>query len=128
MKRIMYAFLFLVSFIFCGVVFTGCYKDIISPETDPDGPPQAVSFKEELAPLFDKNCALSGCHVAGAHQPDLSLGNAYKSIVNGGYVNTLVPKSSILYIKITGEMSEYIPSPKDKAKVYDWIRNGAPNN
>ena len=111
-----------------GVSLTSCYKDIISPESDPDGPPQAVSFKDELAPLFQAKCATSGCHSAGDHKPTLSADVSYSSIVNGGFVNTLVPKSSRLYIMINSEMAEYIPSPKDKSKVFDWIRNGAPNN
>ena len=29
---------------------------------------------------------------------------------------------------INGEMQQYIPSAKDRQKIYDWIRNGAPNN
>ena len=121
-------YLCILGFVAAGVGLTGCYKDVISPETDPDGPPQAVSFKDELEPLFNVKCALSGCHVTGAHAPYLKTGESYNSIVNGGFVNTLVPKSSRLYVMITGEMAEYIPAPKDKAKVLDWIRNGAPNN
>ena len=33
---------------------SGCYKDVVIPKlaSDPDGPPQPVSFKNELAPLF----------------------------------------------------------------------------
>ncbi|MGZ5190455.1 MAG: hypothetical protein ACXWCZ_05510 [Flavisolibacter sp.] len=127
MKRI-HIYLGLLCFMIAGISLTGCYKDIISPETDPDGPPQAVSFKDELAPLFQAKCATAGCHAAGDHKPVLSADVSYGAIVNGGFVNTLVPKSSRLYIMIHGEMAEYIPSPKDKAKVYDWIRNGAPNN
>ena len=118
----------MICFIALGIGLTGCYKDIISPESDPDGPPQAVSFKDDLEPLFNSKCATSGCHGAGAHKPEMTTGVSYQSIVNGGFVNTVVPKSSRLYIMINSEMSEYIPSPKDKAKVYDWIRNGAPNN
>ena len=127
MKRI-YILFGLLCFMASGVALTGCYKDIISPESDPDGPPQAVSFKQDLEPLFNAKCAVSGCHVSGAHKPYMTAGGSYSAIVNGGYVNTIVPKSSQLYIMINGEMSEYIPSPKDKSKVYDWIRNGAPNN
>lgn len=127
MKRI-YIYLGLLCFMVVGVGLTGCYKDIISPESDPDGPPQAVSFSQDLAPMFNTKCALSGCHVSGAHSPNLATEASYQALVNGGFVNTVVPKSSILYIKVYGEMSEYIPSPKDKSKVYDWIRNGAPNN
>lgn len=107
-----------------------CYKDVILPEaaSNPDGPPQAVSFATDIAPMVNTKCALAGCHVAGAHNPNMTIGGSYLTIVNGGYVNTLVPKSSIIYIKINGEMKEYIPSATDRQKIYDWIRNGALNN
>lgn len=118
----------MMCFVLMAIGLTGCYKDIISPETDPDGPPQFVSFKTDLEATFNAKCALSGCHVSGAHAPNLATGVSYNALVNGGFVNTLVPKSSRVYVMITGEMSEYLPSPKDKAKVLDWIRNGAPNN
>jgi hypothetical protein len=110
--------------------FTSCYKDVILPEAaiDPDGPPQAVSYKTDLAPIFNSKCALSGCHVSGAHKPYLPTADSYMQIINGGFVNVLVPKESILYKKINGDMKEYIPSASDRQKVYDWIRNGAPNN
>ena len=108
----------------------GCYKDVILPDVvaDPDGPPQAVSFKTELEPMFNTNCALSGCHVSGGHKPYMSTGISYQEIVNGGFVNTVIPKESILYKMINGEMRQYINSASDRQKVYDWIRNGAPNN
>ena len=114
-------------FIILDLVLTGCYKDIIV-ESDPDGPPQQVSFSTELLPIFTKNCALSGCHAAGAHAPILTEEKAYSALNNGVYVNTLLPKQSKLYLEINGEMGPYIPSPTDKRKVFDWIRNGAPNN
>jgi hypothetical protein len=119
---------YLAMIILGTIVLAGCYKDVVSPETDPDGPPQSISFKEDLAPLLEKKCANSGCHVSGSHKPYMNADISYGSLVNGGYVNTIVPKSSIIYQKIYGEMSEYMPLPADKRKVYDWIRNGAPNN
>jgi hypothetical protein len=113
-----------------GFGLTGCYKDIILPDAaiDPDGPPQAVSYNTDLKPLFNSSCALSGCHVNGAHKPYMTADVSYLQIVNGGFVNTVIPKESILYQKINGEMKEFIPSASDRQKVYDWIRNGAPNN
>ena len=113
-----------------GVGLIGCYKDIILPDVavDPDGPPQAVSFKNDVAPLVNTNCALSGCHVSGAHKPYLTLDVSYQQIVNGGFVNTNLPKESILYKMINGEMQQYIPSASDRQKIYDWIRTGASNN
>ncbi|HSN08955.1 MAG TPA: hypothetical protein VLS85_07945, partial [Hanamia sp.] len=127
MKRVLILFGLILTL---GLFFTSCYKDVILPEAavDPDGPPQAVSYSLELAPLFNSSCALSGCHVVGGHKPYMNTDISYQQIVNGGFVNTDIPKQSILYIEINGEMKEHIPSASDRQKVYDWIRNGAPNN
>lgn len=109
---------------------TGCYKDTLLPETavDPDGPPQAVSFNTDLKPLLNTKCGLSGCHVAGVRKPYLTPDVSYQQIVNGGFVNLFVPKQSIMYTKLNSEMREYMTVATDRQKVYDWIRNGAPNN
>ena len=117
------AFLLVISLV-------SCYKDVIIPElaSDPDGPPQPVSYRNELAPLFNSSCALAGCHVSGAHKPYMSTDISYLQIVNGGYINFALPKESVLYKMVNGDMSQYIPSKADRQKVYDWIRNGAPNN
>lgn len=125
--------------IYIGVMFTaiigltGCYKDIITPElaSGPDDlPPQQVSFETVLAPMFNKNCAVAGCHVSGAHTPYLATAVSFTEIVNGGYVNLAKPQESKIYQMITGEMAQYMPAPvkTNTQKVYDWIRNGAPNN
>lgn len=126
MKRIIYTGIILV--LLSG--FASCYKDIIKPElaVDPDGPPQPVSFKNELAPLFNTKCTDAGCHVTGAHKPYLTIDASYNQIVGGNFVNTALPKESVLYKNVYGEMAQYLPSSADKQKVYDWIRNGAPNN
>lgn len=123
-------FLGFIFIMIMGLSLTGCYKDVIMPDVavDPDGPPQAVSYKTDLAPLFNSKCALAGCHVAGAHKPSLLTAVSYLEIVNGGFVNIIVPKESILYKNVYGGMKEYIPAAADRQKVYDWIRNGAPNN
>jgi len=115
---------------FVALLVAGCYKDIVIPQlaVDPDGPPQPVSFKNELAPLFNTKCTDAGCHVTGSHKPYLTSDLSYLQIVNGGYVNTALPKESTLYKFVYGEMAQYIPAASDKQKVYDWIRNGAPNN
>ena len=89
---------------------------------------KAISFESDVKPIINSNCALSGCHATGAHAPDLTADNAYAALNNGIFVNTLIPKQSKLYIEVNGEMGTYMPSPLDKRKVYDWIRNGAPNN
>ena len=113
------------------VLATGCYKDILDPGQDPSAPPQAVSFSGDLIPIFTTHCSTSGCHDAvPAHKPALTPDKAYNAIIGGGYVNLVVPASSILYGEIkSGSMP---PSgalkTSDMQKVLDWIRNGAPNN
>ena len=105
---------FLYTAILVAVVIglVGCYKDVILPEAalDPDGPPQPVSFATDLKPLLSSSCALAGCHVSGGHKPYMEPDVSYLQIVNGGFVNTQIPKSSVLYIMINGDMKEYIPS------------------
>jgi hypothetical protein len=109
---------------------SGCYKDVIYPEVvaDPDGPPQAVSYKTDIAPMLNTKCASAGCHISGAHKPYMSTDISYNQIVGGGFVNLVVPKQSIFYQQINGGMKEYIPAAADRQKVYDWIRTGALNN
>jgi len=107
--------------------FSSCYKDVILPTAASTAPPKFVSFSSDLQPIFNSNCALSGCHVAGSQSPHLTPDVSYQQLL-GGYVNTIVPEKSILYIEINGDMQVHIPSATDRQKIYDWIRNGAPNN
>ena len=109
-----------------GVILNGCYKDIIAPERE--YPPQAVSFKKDLAPLFKQNCTDIGCHVTGGKIPYLdSIPLTFKNIVTSNYVNIVFPKESKLYQFVNGEIAPYTTS-QEKTKIYDWIRNGAKNN
>jgi hypothetical protein len=121
-KLIIYFGLLLVA----GVFLNSCYKDVYSP--DIEYAPQAVSFNNDLAPLFSSRCTDVGCHVTGGHVPYMDdVTKSFKNIVSGGYVNTSFPKDSKFYQLVYGEMSQYT-SKDEKLKVYDWIRNGAKNN
>jgi hypothetical protein len=112
-------------------LLAGCYKDVISPGSDPNGPPQFVSFSGDLIPIFNKSCNSSGCHDdIPSHKPSLVPDKAYSSIISGGFVNTAVPDQSILYVVVdigsmppTGALNA-----NETQKILDWIRNGAPNN
>ena len=115
----------------CLLGLTPCYKDIITPGQDPNGPPQQVSFSGDVVPLFTANCALSGCHdAAGTHKPSLVAENAYNAIVQGGFINTVVPQSSVIYTEVKSGSMPPAGALKatDVQKILDWIRNGAPNN
>jgi hypothetical protein len=111
------------------VVFAliSCYKDVILPPVVSTKPPQYVSFSGDLQPIFTTNCALSGCHVKGAQVPYLTSDVSYQQLL-GGFVNTVKPQQSQLYIMINVNMHVHIPDAGHMQKNYDWIRNGAPNN
>ena len=128
MKRLLIIYTGLILSI--GIGLSGCYKDVIKPDlpVDPNAPPKQVSYINDIKPLFAAKCTDAGCHVSGAYKPYLAADISYQQIVNGGYVNLLLPKQSRLYVMINGEMQQYISSATDRQKVYDWIRNGAPNN
>jgi hypothetical protein len=121
----------IVIAVIISIAVTGCYKDVISPGTDPNGPPQAVSFSGDLIPLFAANCTSSGCHdAAPGHSPSLVAEKAYTALTSGGYVNLAVPASSAIYSEVkSGAMPPTgALKPSDAQKILDWIRNGAPNN
>jgi hypothetical protein len=106
---------------------SSCYKDIILPTVVSTKPPQYVSFSSDVQTIFTTNCALSGCHVKGSQTPYLTPDVSYQQLL-GGFVNTVKPEQSELYIMINGNMQVHIPDAGDRQRIYDWIRNGAPNN
>jgi hypothetical protein len=125
MKRIL---LYGGLLLFMGVGMVSCYQDVIVPEVAQEKPPQFVSYSGDLQPLWTANCALSGCHVPGGQVPYLTEDISYEQLLGGGYVNTAVPEDSKLWIALNGVMRTHLPSEDDRQKVFDWIRNGAPNN
>ena len=129
MKRQIY--IGLVVILLISATTAGCYKDIISPGSDPNGPPQFVSFSGDLIPMFNTHCNSTGCHDAvPAHKPSLVPDKAYNAITSGGYINTAVPNTSKLYTVVqSGSMPPTGALPASNAQlILDWVRNGAPNN
>src|SRR6478735_7406653 len=91
--------IFSVIILLAGLM-TGCYYDIVTPP-DPNAPPQQVSYSGDLQPIWDQNCAKSGCH-DGAHDPLLTQAESYNSLIAGGFVNVAIPTESILYQELSG--------------------------
>ncbi len=112
-----------------GFGLTGCYRDVILPTAAASTAPQKVSFNNQVVPILSANCAKSGCHVPGSQKPYMDAPEAWLDLTNGGFVNTVVPDQSIIYQMLNGgQMEQFIPSAADIQLIYDWIRNGAPNN
>ena len=117
-----------------GACLTGCYKDVIIPHSsDPAAPPQATSFAKDIQPVLIKSCALSGCH-SGSQAPNLSAATSFNALATGGYVNTGTPKSSSVYLWLTGKKAVAMPAgsannPSNiNALMLAWITQGAKNN
>ena len=108
-----------------------CYYDQVASF---EGLPTNVSLKNDVQPIFNRDCALSGCHVAPippGHNPDLSAANAYTALTSGGYVNTVAPESSLLYLSVNGGGMPAGRAPlseNDKKIILGWITDGAKNN
>ncbi len=117
---------------FIMLLFFGCYKDktvIFDTGTEITRP---VSFATDIIPIFEKSCAVSGCHVAGGKAPNLTTANAYSALTVGNFLNTGSPETSLLYQWMSGKKATPMPVAginKDyNALVLAWIKQGAQNN
>ena len=113
----------------------GCYKaNTLYPNTDGALVNKEVSFVNDIIPVFSQRCGISGCHSSGGTNPDLTAAKAYTSLTNGGYINQADPKSSKLYLRLTGKVSPAMPlsgtnNPSNiNALVLTWITQKAKNN
>jgi hypothetical protein len=129
------------------LIFAGCAD--LGTES-PTGPEQSISFSKDIQPIFNDNCAFSGCHSGANPRQGMSLetGKSYKNIVNVPSkdvpsvmrVKPSDPENSYLYRKIEGEQSkvggsgEQMPlgeaplSDKEIRIIEKWIAEGAKEN
>lgn len=108
-----------------------CYKDRTVIAEVPEIT-RTVSFSQDITPIFNSSCSMSGCHSTGGQVPNLSTNNAFNSLTVGNYIDKNNAANSLLYLKMTGKKG--IPMPvsgvnKDyNALIYAWIKQGASNN
>ena len=123
--------IYLVVLLLLATVLNACYYDEIATF---EGLPTNVSLKNDVQPIFNRDCALAGCHVTPippGHHPDLTAGNSHEALTSGGYVNTIAPESSVLYLSINGGGMPAGRAPlseNDKKIILGWITEGAKNN
>lgn len=109
-----------------------CYYD--EPPKPAEIDPDLVFFSSSIIPIMDKACNNPGCHNTDEVPPDLTAEKAYDALVGGGYVNTTVPKSSELYLRMTGTEAGPIMPPGGRLPATDielvlaWINKGALND
>ena len=129
MKRII-----IVVTVLSGLFVAQCSKnDTLTIKPSKAAITRAVSFKGDLVPLFAKNCAVAGCH--DSRTPVLTAAQAYNSLINGSFVNTKTPASSIIYERLTVKLTPGMPynAPgSDPGQINElvlaWITQGAKNN
>ena len=119
-----------------------CENNIEGPEDieKPNDNNMKATFTSIQNELFNKSCALSGCH-GGNQQPDLRTGQSFNNLVNVQSaqnpslmrVKPFESENSWLIKKLKGEGTSVMPpSGKLSTAVIDsviaWIDNGAQNN
>lgn len=126
MKKIL---TYLVVVLLFATLLNACYYDEVATF---EGVPTNVSLKNDVQPIFDRDCNMSGCHDGvPSHAPSLIPANSYQALTSGGYVNTTDPESSVLYLSVNGGgMPAGRPplSENDKKLILGWITDGARNN
>lgn len=99
LKRKIYKSVRIVLLIAFSVLMSSCYFDTIiqiEEEVIDD-----VSFSDDVQPLLNTVCI--SCHNGTVTVPNLTEGQAYQSLVNGGYLNVDDPEESLLFQKINSD-------------------------
>lgn len=94
--------------------------------------PNKVFFVNDVLPIINSNCALSGCHGGGSAQDGVDL-SSYNGILQQITIGNAI--NSDLYEAITDNNPEDVmpPSPNNPlttdqiATIKDWINQGATN-
>lgn len=106
------------------MILSGCTKYEIPKPECPEDLPTNVSFSSDIQPIFDQNCV--SCH-SGAQSPDLSPGWSYDELIDGGYVDTDFPCSSLLYETLLGS-HDGRTSEDETLTILGWMDEGAEDN
>ena len=121
--------LYLAAALMFAMTLNACYYDEIGSF---EGLPTNVSLKNDVQPIFNRDCNMSGCHDGvPSHSPSLTSENAYSDLTSGGYVNTSDPVNSVLYLSVNGGGMPAGRAPlseNDKKIILAWITEGAKNN
>lgn len=143
--RLTYAFA--VIFIFT-LVSCGGGGGSTGPDPDPNPnptpePDRPVSFSEDIEPIFNGNCAVSGCHTSSTQESGVDLSSYDKALNSVGiqYGTEIIvpgePENSPIVDKISNDNPEFgVRMPYQRSKlssaqidsIIAWIDDGAPDN
>lgn len=126
--------IFIVMTLIIGMVtvFAGCYKVTTVDLSSGSVLNRTVTFSGDVLPIFQRSCALSGCHAPGGQVPDLSPDRAYGSLLQEDLINFDDPANSELYDWLSGKIQPAMPlggsDPDINAVMLTWLTQGAQNN
>jgi hypothetical protein len=98
--------------------------------------PTEISYKRDIQPIFNSNCATSGCHSgtnsAGGLNLEASVSYQNLTASKSGYIDTMYPSASLLYSSMTSISNPMPPNGKLSKCTTDlilaWIKQKAKNN
>lgn len=105
----------------CGLLaFAGCsYENEEELFGAADDIPDEVSLTDNIVPIINSKCALSGCHVSGSTFPNLSVRN--NIIANAGRIKTRTRPGGGM--PQTGSISN-----QQRDLIGRWVDQGAMDN
>jgi len=97
--------------------------------------PDTVYFVQQVLPIFQSSCAMSGCHDAGSANEGIIL-DSYANIINTGGINVSNPTDSKIYeAMVENDPEDRMPPPpaapmtsEQLSLISKWIVQGAKNN
>ena len=117
-----------ILIVFLVIVAVSC-KHEIKNQTSP-----AISFSNDVQPIINSNCTMSGCH--GSDNTSKFMLLTYNDVIKHGEIKAKFPKRSNFYKKIsTTNQKDIMPPPpyqplsqEQIAVIENWIKEGAKNN
>ena len=133
MKKIVYL---LTSAVLTIALINACKHEPISPVTTTpppvNGGTSEVCFQSQILPIFQSNCAKSGCHDAASHEEGYVL-DSYANIIKKG-LRPGDANNSKIYEVLFKNGSDRMPqapnaplTTEQKALIGRWINEGAKN-
>lgn len=134
MKKLLFTAAVLTVTVF---VVNSCKHEVpvLTVDTTPIPGPVAnngVCFESEILPLFQSNCAKSGCHDAATHTEELIL-DSYANIIRKDIVPGKADNSKLYRVLFETGKDKMPPAPNadltaaQKALIGKWINEGAKN-
>jgi len=129
-------FKYCIYFILLLIVACTNNKENPNPAKSIQPLPDTVSFHKNIQPIFTNNCNNNGCHAGTIPSNRINLDSsvAYSQLLkNGsGYVDTINPSNSVIYVSIISVSNPMPPTGKlddySIQLVLKWIQQGAKNN